>query len=522
MSSAEISDDVNQADARGADAREADAPEAIAPAGVVTGVTTGSPTSAPTARRSAAAHVNASGSVGLGGAPEPTAGPNAVPTPESTAVPTATPVPAPASAPAPAPSSAPADFAVLAAKYRPLFARIAEGSVERERERILPAEQVGWLKASGFTAVRVPVSHGGDGASLPQLFRLLVELAAADSHVAQAIRGHLGFVEDRLYAPDSADRDEWLARFAAGQLVGNAVTEIGAVALGATNTRLDATPDGFTITGSKFYTTGSIFAEWIDATAVSPDGVEVAALVSTAPNSAAPGSAAPDSAAPGSAAPGSVAISDNWTGFGQRLTGSGTTVFTAAPVQAAHVYDFSERFPYQTALYQLALVAVLAGIARAAERDAADQVANRSRAFSHGNSPITREDPQILDIVGRISADAFAAEAVTERAAQSLQRAFDARESSAEVRDRAKRETEIETAQAQIVVSQLTLGVTTRLFDGLGASATSTSASLDRHWRNARTVTSHNPVAFKARIVGDYLVNDAEPPYEWYVGVGAK
>ncbi|GAA3876694.1 acyl-CoA dehydrogenase family protein [Leifsonia kafniensis] len=463
MSSAEIPDDVTQTDA----------PETGAPTRVATG--------APTTRRGAAAHVNAGAAVGLGATPAPSSRPDSAP--------------------------APVDFAVLAAKYRPVFARIAEGSVERELERILPAEQIGWLKASGFTAVRVPVLAGGDGASLPQLFRLLVELAAADSHVAQAIRGHLGFVEDRLYAPESVDRDEWLARFAAGQLVGNAVTEIGAVALGVTNTRLDAAPDGFTITGSKFYTTGSIFAEWIDATAVSPDGVEVAALVSTAPDSTASGS---------------VEISDNWTGFGQRLTGSGTTVFTAAPVQAAHVYDFSERFPYQTALYQLSLVAVLAGIARAAERDAADQVANRSRAFSHGNSPITREDPQILDIVGRISADAFAAEAVTERAAQSLQRAFDARDSSAGVRDRAKRETEIETAQAQIVVSQLTLGVTTRLFDGLGASATSTSSSLDRHWRNARTVTSHNPVAFKARIVGDYLVNDAEPPYEWYVGVGAK
>lgn len=444
-----------------------------------------------TARRGAGAHVNASTAVGPGAA---------------------------GSSPAELPAPAPVDFAVLAAKYRPVFARIAEGSVHRELERILPAEQIGWLKASGFTAVRVPVSHGGDGASLPQLFRLLVELAAADSHVAQAIRGHLGFVEDRLYATDSPDRDEWLARFAAGELVGNAVTEIGSVALGATNTRLDATPEGFTITGSKFYTTGSIFAEWIDATAVSPDGIEVAALVSTSVDA----TAAADQSATDPSAPSAVAISDNWTGFGQRLTGSGTTVFTAAPVQAAHVYDFSERFPYQTALYQLSLVAVLAGIARAAERDAADQVANRSRAFSHGNSPITREDPQILDIVGRISADAFAAEAVTERAAQSLQRAFDARDSSAEVRDRAKRETEIETAQAQIVVSQLTLGVTTRLFDGLGASATGTSAALDRHWRNARTVTSHNPVAFKARIVGDYLVNDAEPPYEWYVGVGSK
>lgn len=393
-------------------------------------------------------------------------------------------------------------FDTLASKYRPLFARIHEGSAARELERVLPFEQIEWLKESGFTAVRVPIEHGGDGASLPQLFRLLVELAAADTHVAQAIRGHVAFVEDRLYAPESADRSAWLRRFVAGDLVGNAVTEIGSVALGATNTRLERAADGWTITGSKHYTTGSIFAEWIDSTAVTPDGTEVAALVATGSDR--------------------VAISDNWTGFGQRLTGSGTTVFDAAPVDAAHVYDFSERFPYQTALYQLVLVAVLAGIARAAERDAADQVANRSRAFSHGNSPITREDPQILEIVGRISADAYAAEAVTERAAASLQRAFEARESSVAVRALAKRETEIETAQAQIVVSQLTLGVTTRLFDGLGASATSTSSALDRHWRNARTVTSHNPVAFKGRIVGDYLVNDAEPPYEWYVGVGTK
>ena len=47
-------------------------------------------------------------------------------------------------------------------------------------------------------------------------------------------------------------------------------------------------------------------------------------------------------------------------------------------------------------------------------------------------------------------------------------------------------------------------------------------SDLDRHWRNARTVASHNPVAFKARIVGDAVVNDAEPPYEWYVGVPPK
>lgn len=378
----------------------------------------------------------------------------------------------------------------LAAKYRPVFDRIAEGSLQRELQRELPFGPVAWLKEAGFTAVRVPVEHGGDGASLPELFRLLIELAAADPHVPQAFRGHVGFVEDRIHAGDTA----WFARFSAGEMVGNAVTEIGDVALGDTSTRLTRTSDGFTISGRKYYTTGSIFAEWIDATALDPEGTEVAALVRTAGDR--------------------VAVSDDWTGFGQRLTGSGTAIFDAARVDTDHVYPFAERFPFQTAIYQLALVAVQAGIARAAARDAAEQVADRARTFSHGNAARTRDDPQILEIVGTITAEAFAAEAVVLHAAEWLQRSAD-REPSL------KADTELASAQAQIVVGRLALDASTRLFDALGASATSVNLALDRHWRNARTVGSHNPTAFKARIVGDAVVNGAEPPYEWAIGVPA-
>ena len=76
----------------------------------------------------------------------------------------------------------------LLERYAPLFARIAEGALERERDRVLPFEQIGWIKESGFLALRVPREFGGDGARLPQLFRLLVELAAADPHIPQAGR----------------------------------------------------------------------------------------------------------------------------------------------------------------------------------------------------------------------------------------------------------------------------------------------------------------------------------------------
>ena len=387
-------------------------------------------------------------------------------------------------------------------KYRPVFERIAEGALERERTRTLPTEQVSWLKQAGFTGVRVPVELGGDGATLPQLFALLVELAAVDSHVPQAFRGHLAFVEDRLYAPDSTDRTEWLRRFANGELVGNAVTEIGSVALGTVQTTLTDADDAFTITGSKYYTTGSIFAEWIDTWAADPAGSEVAALVSTASPR--------------------VTVSDDWTGFGQRLTGSGTTVFDAAPVQRQHVYPWQDRFPYQTALYQLVLVAVSAGIARAAVTDGIHQITHRARAFSHGNTAETRHDPQVLESIGRLSAQATAAEAITVKAAQALQDSFEARGLSEATVDGFKRVGEILSAEAQIVATRASLEASSFLFEGLGASAVATDLLLDRHWRNARTVASHNPVPFKARIVGDYLVNGAEPPYDWGIGVAKK
>ncbi len=397
-------------------------------------------------------------------------------------------------------SSNPPAYADLAAKYRPIFERIGEGLLERELTRTLPFEPVQWLKEAGFTAVRVPQEFGGDGATLPQLFALLVELASVDPHVPQALRGHIAFVEDQLYRPASPTRDEWLERFARGEMVGNAVTEIGNVTLGDAKTRLTKTADGYTSPGSKFYTTGSIFAEWIDATALDPDGVEVAALVSTSGDL--------------------VTVSDDWNGFGQRLTGSGGAMFAAAPVRADHVYVFSGRFPYQTALYQLILVAVLAGIARASANEAVYQVANRSRTFSHGNADLTRNDPQILEGVGRIAADAAACEAITVRSADTLQAAYEARSASAEVIAGLKRDAELRASEAQVVCTRLAMGAAQSLFDGLGASSTIDTHLLDRHWRNARTVSSHNPVAFKARIIGDWLVNAVEPPYEWAIGNG--
>jgi alkylation response protein AidB-like acyl-CoA dehydrogenase len=94
-------------------------------------------------------------------------------------------------------------YAELAAKYRPVFESIAAGAAGRETDRVLLHEQIGELAAAGFGAARVPREFGGDGATAVQFFRLLVELAAAESNLAQALRSHIAFVEGRLYTNDA-------------------------------------------------------------------------------------------------------------------------------------------------------------------------------------------------------------------------------------------------------------------------------------------------------------------------------
>ncbi len=146
----------------------------------------------------------------------------------------------------------------------------------------MPYEPLQWLKEAGFGTVRIPQQKGGWGASLPQLFQLLIELAEADSNLPQALRAHFAFVEDRLNQPDNAERDAWFRRFVDGELVGSGWTEIGNVRLGDVITRVTPAANGWTLNGEKFYSTGALFADWIDVYARRDDNQgDVIALVNT-------------------------------------------------------------------------------------------------------------------------------------------------------------------------------------------------------------------------------------------------
>ncbi|MGW1462871.1 acyl-CoA dehydrogenase family protein [Streptomyces sp. NPDC002308] len=392
------------------------------------------------------------------------------------------------------PGTASAEASVLA-----VVKDVAEGAIARDRNRELPREQVRAVAEAGFSRLRIPKEWGGDGLTIPEWGDVLIELAAADSNIAQILRGHIAFVEDVVHRPDEDYRKRWLPRLLDGQVVGNAWAEAGPIAMGKKNTLFTRRGDGMTVSGKKHYTTGSIFADWADVSGIY-EGQSVGGFVSMHQSG--------------------ITVHDDWDGFGQRTTGTGTLLFDEAQVDPLDVSPFEARIRYQTPLYQWILLVVQAGIAVAVERDIIEAVRTRQRNYSHSSAALAKDDPNIQSVVGEISSIAYTARSLTRGVAEALQRASETglagRDSEAD--RQANLVAEVRSEQAQVMLSELVTRSATLLFNALGASATSVGRDLDRHWRNARTVASHNPVIFKQRAIGDWLLNGTPLPVDWQVG----
>ena len=379
-------------------------------------------------------------------------------------------------------------------RFRPVLKEIGQASLAAELGRVLPFEAIDALKAAGFTSARIPREFGGLGLPLADLFELVIALAAADSNIAQALRAHFGFVEQLLATPDEGYRARWLGRLGRGQIAGAAAAEKG----GARDqfATILALRDGtWLINGTKFFTTGSLYADWLTVTATDPDGDTLKCIAARGD--------------PG------LEILDDWDGMGQRLTASGTARFADVRAHDNEVLTGNVAFAYSQAFFQLYHLATAAGIAQAAARAVAGAVQGRRRSFTHGNADQPARDPQVLELVGRVAASAHAATAIVRQAA----RVLDAAARSGE-RDRgpATVRAELQVWQAQETVFPITLEATTLLFDALGGTATLRTAGLDRFWRNIRTIACHNPRIFRTRVVGDFAVNGTPPPEQWRVG----
>lgn len=389
----------------------------------------------------------------------------------------------------------------LLARFAPVFEGIAATTVESESTRTLAHEAVSLLKTSGFTAIRVPTEFGGSGATLAQSLLLLRELGAADSNLVQALRAHFTTVETLVSGTDAAARQRWLPRVVAGDVFGNATTERGNKP-GTNSTVLTEEAGRTVLNGTKYYSTGSLYADWIKVSADTAAGQSV--RVSVPRN------------APG------VELVDDWDGFGQRLTASGTTRFTNVEVSPENI-DASgglEGVGFGAAYVQGILLTALGGIARAVRRDAVDYVRGRDRAFSHGVGDSPQRDPLVQEVVGRISSTVFAIDAVLDTVGTRIQDAA-AAAAAGKLDAEATAELDTELSEAQIFIVEQTLDVANRLFEVGGASAASETRRLDRHWRNARVLGQHNPVIYRARAVGQQRLTGDHRTTPIYVGTTA-
>lgn len=376
----------------------------------------------------------------------------------------------------------------------PALAReIGEDAAQRELRRELPFAAFDAFRRSGLGALRIPAGRGGLGGTLEQAIHVVTTLAAAESNVAHALRVHFDMVESMRLAPPTPFNDRQVRRIVDGALYGGASGEQGTARAGQIETVLQPDGDGFRVTGRKYYTTGTAYADYARTNLVDEEGRGVTAIIPVK--------------APG------VQVLDDWDGMGQRMTASGSVVFENVRVAAEEVVDkgYASLIGRHGGAYrQLHLVAVAAGIVRNIVTDARTYVTGHGRPVLHSTAPSAREDVFIQQVVGELSALSHTIDVLVYENARALGRSSDAiARGDADAADLVL-EGALATARTQIVVGRLALQAGERLFDAGGASATSRKHNFDRHWRNLRTIFSHNPLHHKAKVVGDYVLNGVD------------
>ncbi|QEN13207.1 acyl-CoA dehydrogenase family protein [Mycolicibacterium sp. ELW1] len=388
------------------------------------------------------------------------------------------------------------------AEFDDLLTQIRSGAQDRDLNDENPFDQVNALKQAGFGSLRLPTELSGSNFSVRQLFSTVIDVAAADPIVAHIFRTHFWFVEERLRTLSEPRSRQWLAKVADGYIVGNAFSEKGANAVGSLvfNTRLLPVPGGYRLTGEKYYSTGTLFADYLTVTATT-DHDSVATVIVPADRDG-------------------VRLVDDWDGFGQRRTGTGTTVFTSVDVAPDEVladtpYDAEPVPTVQYAALQLYIHAVVAGVLQSIVDDGAELLRSRTRSFSHALTERPVDDPLYQRQLGELASTAYIARAAVLDAASAIEAATDSVQDGVPDADLAS-EAQLKVAKVKVHLDEVALDAATRLLELGGASAASRQRNLDRHWRNIRTITLHNPVAYKARVVGQNLLHGTPIPANAY------
>ena len=393
------------------------------------------------------------------------------------------------------------EIARLDAETAPLVARrladeLALGDGGRDRVRALPYDQVKAYAAAGLGALTVPLEFGGPAlpaTTVAEVFRLV---SWGDPNVGQVPHSHFIFLNQLRLNGSREQQQRIYSEVRAGALVANAQSEFGTKHVRDIRTTLTpAREEGeWLLNGEKFYCTGSLFADYLAVLARRDvDGPLQVAWVRTE--------------TPG------VEIVDDWDAVGQRTTGSGTVRLTDVAVAEEWVTPFSVTFDVPTtygAFAQLLHAAIDAGIARRALDEASEFVRTKSRPYADAvvlaGAETAAQDPLVVQAFGEMELAVRSAEALLAEAARRVD------EADADLTEASAAEASLAVAAARASTAKVSVDVTSRLLEVSGTRAALTATNLDRHWRNARTHTLHDPAAWKVQHLGRWAVDGTPPP----------
>jgi SfnB family sulfur acquisition oxidoreductase len=375
-----------------------------------------------------------------------------------------------------------------------LAAAFRDGAARRDAELILPGDEVEEMTRRGLYGLTVPAWLGGPDLPMSAVAEVLRILATGDPNLAQLPHSHYVYVNLLRCCGSRDQQRELLSAVRDGARFGNAQAEAGTRTPDQIRTSIVPDGSGYVITGEKFYCTGAWFAHIIPVLARGQDGAAYAVFV---PRTAR-----------------GLTVLDDWAGLGQRTTASGTVRLEGVRVGPGAVVARDPVFGGPTtygAFAQLMHAAIDAGIARGALDEAAAFVRAKARPWFEAGVDKAADDPLLVQRAGELAVTVRAAETLLADAGRQLDAAegeraagrLDAQQAGA---------ASISVAIAKAAADRAAVDTASALFELGGTRSAAAGLNLDRHWRNARTHTLHDPVRWKLQHIGRWTLTGTPPP----------
>ncbi|MGB9190973.1 SfnB family sulfur acquisition oxidoreductase [Acinetobacter sp.] len=364
-----------------------------------------------------------------------------------------------------------------------------EGRNERDQQRLLPFAEIDLFSQKGLGGIRIPKQFGGAFVSNKTLAHVFRILNKADSSVGQIPQNQIALLNMIQMMGTEQQKQFIYQEILQGKRLANGGPERNTKDTKTLATTLTFENGRYFVDGEKFYSTGSSFAHWLAIKAIHPEGYVVLTIV----NAQAKG----------------VKVIDNWNGFGQRTTSSGTVRLEHVEVDPLLIFDerlLSSQPNYRGAYSQLLQVAIDVGIAEAAFADTVTAV-HKARPIVDAQVEKASFEHYTLQEVGKSTVLLDAAILLLDEAAEYL----DELDQLQSVTEEQAAKASILVAEAKIYANDAALHISEKLLELGGSRSSLSQHNLDQHWRNARVHTLHDPVRWKLHALGDYYLNHTLP-----------